>query len=90
MKTAIFTRIEGVRKNGEEMGFQGGDLTTLYDIRSYVLGATREIGGTRGVVLALGGRGAVNFVSQGLQLAYGTRRPAGFDVYLQLRPDRRR
>jgi hypothetical protein len=85
-KSAIFTRIEGVRKNGEELGFQGGDLTTLYDIRSYVLGATRQVVAIHGADFSVGARGAINFVARGLQLAYGTRRPKGFDIFLQLRP----
>ena len=35
-------RIEGVRKSGDELGFLGGDVTLLYDVRSYVLGVMRR------------------------------------------------
>jgi hypothetical protein len=85
-RSAVFARIERVRKNGEELGFQGGDLTTLYDIRSVVLGATHALLSTRGAQLSLGARGAVNFVPQSLFATYGTRTPVGASVYLQLRP----
>ena len=87
-RTALFARIEGVRKNGEELGFQGGDLTTLYDIRSNVLGFTRQIVQIGGAELGLGARGSVNFVVQTLEATYATRTPTGFAVYGQLRPRR--
>jgi hypothetical protein len=89
-KSALFARIEGVRKNGEELGFQGGDLTLLYDIRSYVLGVKRQVITLGGAEVSVGARGAINFVAKGLELAYGTRTPKGFDVYLQFRPRVRR
>lgn len=84
-RTSVFARIESVRKNGEELGFLGGDLTELYDIRSYVLGASRTIGNIASTQLALGARGSVNAVPKTLFATYGTRRPAGFAVYAQLR-----
>jgi hypothetical protein len=75
-----------VRKSGEELGFLGGDLTTLYDIRSYVAGMSRQIATLGPAELALGGRGSVNFVGQPLEATYGTRTPKGFAIYVQLRP----
>jgi len=87
-KTAVFARIEGVRKNGEELGFLGGDLTTLYDIRSYVLGFSRTVLRVKKAEFNAGARGSIDFLAKELNLAYGTRRPTGFAVFLNLRPTR--
>jgi len=89
-KSALFARVERVEKNGEELGFQGGDLTTLYDVRSIVLGGTRLLVTYRGAELSVGARGALNMVPATLLATYGTRTPTGVAVYLQLRPARQR
>ena len=88
-RTSVFARVERVQKNGEEMGFSGGDLSTLYDIRSVVLGGTRKLATARSAELSLGARGAVNFVPEALRATFDTRTPTGFAVYLQLRPKAR-
>ncbi|MBC8086118.1 MAG: hypothetical protein H7Z40_02550, partial [Phycisphaerae bacterium] len=85
-RTAVFARVERVEKNGEELGFLGGDLTALYDVRSIVLGATREVLSIGNAQFAVGARGALNFVPQSLFATYGTRRPTGFAVYTRVRP----
>lgn len=85
-RSAVFARVERAQKNGEEMGFSGGDLTTLYDIRSVVAGATRTIATAGAAEFALGARASVNFVPETLLLTYGTRTPSGFAVYLRVRP----
>ena len=77
----IFGRAERVMKNGEELGFLGGDLTEQYEIRSLSLGAVRRVYGR----LSLGARGAVTFVPEELRATYGTRSPSGFALYLQVR-----
>jgi len=79
-----------VQKNGAELGFSGGDLTTLYDIRSIVAGFTRHIASVGCAEFSLGVRGAVNFIPPTLLATYGTRTPTGFAVYAQLRPSRDR
>ena len=81
----VFARVERVKKNGEELGFSGGDLTELYDIRSIAAGFTREILSMRGSALAFGARGAVNFVPAVLLATYDTRMPAGVAIYAQLK-----
>ena len=86
--TAVFARIEGVRKTGEELGFQGGDPTVRYDIRSYVVGFTQQVATFGKAELAFGARGSVNFVSRDLVATYTTRRPIGFALYAQVRPHR--
>ncbi len=85
-RTVVFARAERVMKNGEELGFLGGDLTALYDVRSISAGVTRRAGSILQAELAVGARGAVNFVPETLLATYGTRTPFGFAVYLQLQP----
>ena len=84
-RTAVFARVERVRKNGEELGFLGGDLTELYDVRSYTLGGLRQIARVGATTFGLGARGSVNFVPSTLLATYGTRHPMGVAVYGQLR-----
>lgn len=89
-RTSVFARIESVRKNGEELGFLGGDLTELYDLQSYTVGASRTLVNVANTQLALGARGSINRVPQTLLATYGTRTPTGFAVYAQLRALKRR
>jgi hypothetical protein len=84
-KTALFGRTERVMKDGEELGFSGGDLTKLHEIRTIALGARRDVASVAFARLALGARGAISFLPSDLELAYGTRSPKGLDVFLQAR-----
>jgi hypothetical protein len=82
----VFARAERVMKNGEELGFLGGDLTTLYEVRSVVLGYRRSLYEVGKIDVGAGARANLNFVPQTLELTYGTRRPKGFTIFAQLRP----
>lgn len=84
-RTALFGRAERVMKDGEELGFSGGDLTKLYEIRALAVGARRDVASLAFAKLALGARGSIDFLPSDLELAYGTRRPKGIDVFLQAR-----
>jgi hypothetical protein len=84
--TEVFLRAERVEKSGEELGFLGGDLTELYDIRALTGGATRRVRRMGAIDLLIGARGALNVVPASLEATYGTRTPVGFFLYLQLRP----
>lgn len=84
-KTTLFGRVERVMKNGEELGFSGGDLATLHEIRTVVAGARRDVATLRFTTLALGARGSVSFLPSDLELAYGTQSPGGLDLFLQAR-----
>lgn len=85
-KTNVFARLERVMKNGEELGFLGGDLTELYDVRSVSAGVTRRIAAVGPTAVSLGARGSVNLVPEVLLATYGTRTPAGFSVYAKVSP----
>jgi hypothetical protein len=84
---SVFARAELVEKSGEELGFLGGDLTTLYPIQSLVLGGTRELKFSvrYGWTLGAGARASVNFVPEELRATYGTRRPTGMAVFLTIK-----
>ncbi len=77
----IFGRAERVMKNGEELGFLGGDLTEQYEVRALSLGATQRLVDH----VAVGARGSMTFVPEELRATYGTRHPSGFALFLQLR-----
>ena len=84
-RDAVFGRLERVMKNGEELGFLGGDLMQLYEIRSAAIGARRDVAMVRAITISLSGRIAASFLPSTLELSYGTRRPLGLDVFAQLR-----
>jgi hypothetical protein len=85
-KTSLFARVERVQKNGAELGFTGGDLTQPFEIRSVAAGFARTVGSWGGGELAVGARGAINFVPETLERTYGTRTPKGFALFFRLRP----
>jgi hypothetical protein len=81
----VFGRAERVRKSGEELGFQGGNLLQLYDIRSASLGLRRDVA-TAGVArLALAARGSAIFLPPTLELTYGRRTPLELHLFAQAR-----
>lgn len=87
-RNALFGRAEYVQKSAEELVLPSGDPDRAFDIRSIVLGYVREIASIPGGSIGVGGRGSVNFVPAGLASFYGTRTPAGFDLYFRVRPTR--
>jgi hypothetical protein len=48
----------------------------------------REVASVPGGSIGIGGRAAINFIPAGLEPFYGTRTPAGFAVYVRVRPKR--
>jgi hypothetical protein len=86
IRSALFARFEAVEKSGDELGFSGGDLTTLYAERSVVIGGTRRLASRGPGELRLGARAALHLVPETLVATYGTRTPTGYALYLQLRP----
>jgi hypothetical protein len=84
-KDVLFARIERVQKNGGELGFTGGDLTQPFEIRSIAAGYARTVFSLGRAEVALGGRGAINFIPQTLELTYGTRTPKGFALFARVR-----
>jgi hypothetical protein len=73
----MFTRVEYVRKSGEDLGVPPGN----YDLGSLVLGYVRDRG-----TFSLGTRAAISFVPAALGASYGSRTPVGVAVYGRWRP----
>jgi hypothetical protein len=86
--TTVFGRAEYVEKNGEELGFLGGDLMVAYPVRSLALGVTRELYRVRSYSVEIAARGSVILVPESLRATYGTTRATGFASYLRIRPVR--
>ena len=87
-RNAVFVRLEQVQKNGDDLGFLADNLTQLFTIREIAGGATHELASARGLSLDAGARASVELLPATLELTYRTRHPAGFDLYVRLRPER--
>jgi len=68
----VFTRVEYVRKTGDDLGVAPG----AYDLGSIVLGYLKDWG-----AFSVGTRGSAGLVPQLLAATYGSRRPLGVAVY---------
>ena len=84
-RMAIFGRAERVMKNGEELGFSGGDLMKLYEIRKLMVGGRRDLTSVRFATLSLGAAGSISLLPESLELTYGTRHPVALDLFVQAR-----
>lgn len=84
----FFGRVELVEKNGEELQAPGFTEDDLFNVASLNLGYIRELSRARGMTLGIGLRGNVGLIPEDLEDAYGSRTPAGFAVFLRLRPYR--
>jgi hypothetical protein len=87
-KNAVFGRAESVRKSAEELVLTGVAPDREFDIHSLVGGYVREVASIPGGSIGVGGRVSVNFIPNALEPFYGTRTPAGFAVYVRVRPKR--
>ena len=87
-KNSVFGRAEYVRKSAQDLVLGGIAPEQQFDVNSLVAGYIREIASVPGGSIGLGGRVSVNFIPAALQPSYGTRTPAGIDVYVRIRPKR--
>jgi hypothetical protein len=86
--SSFFGRAEYVRKSAEELVITPVPATTQYNIGALAVGYVRTVGAVAGLTPALGVRASLNFVRSNLESAYGSRRPAGMALYIELRPPR--
>jgi hypothetical protein len=82
----VFARAERVEKNAEELQVPGLPGNDVFNVNALSLGYIREISRTRPLTIGVGMRGNVGFVPSELETAYGSRTPAGFAVFIRLRP----
>lgn len=86
-RNVVYGRVEHIGKTGHDLVLPDEALEhEVFVIDSFVLGYERELGAWSGVVPAVGGRIARNFLPPDLEPFYGTTDPTGFMVYLHLRP----
>jgi hypothetical protein len=83
---AVYGRIEQVQKTADDLGFLGGDLMQHFTVRSVVAGAVRDLESLGWATFGLGGRASVDLVPPTLRLTYGTRTPAGYAIFVRMRP----
>jgi hypothetical protein len=84
--TDVYLRLEQVQKMGDDLGFLGGDLTQLFNVRAVTIGATRDIVTLRSATVGFGARGTLNVLPESLRPTYQETRPVGFAVFLRIRP----
>ena len=87
-KNAVFARSEYVRKSAEDLVLPAFAPDRQFDLYSLVGGYVREVVSIPGGSIGIGGRVSVNFIPRALEPYYGTRAPAGLDVYVRIRPKR--
>src|SRR6266508_3772705 len=83
---AFFGRAEYVRKSAAELVVPSVPATTEYDVGALALGYQRTVGTVAGFAAGVGVRASVTFVPSSLNAVYGSGKPAGAAIYLQLRP----
>jgi hypothetical protein len=89
-RTAVYARAEQVQKNGDDLGFIGGDLIQLFTVRSLSAGVTREIRAVGDASIGVGVRASLDLLPTTLVPTYGTKTPAGLAVFVRVRLRQRR
>lgn len=84
-RTTVYGRVEQVQKNGDDLGFIGGDLIELFTVRSLSAAVTRDIRSFGDACISLGVRASLDLVPTTLRSVYGTTTPAGVAVFVRLR-----
>jgi hypothetical protein len=81
-----YFRYEEVDKSADDLGFFGGDLTQIFEVRPVTVGVAYTLPSLGNASLAIGGQATVTLLPKDLELTYTTRYPTGFVGYLNLRP----
>jgi hypothetical protein len=84
----LFGRLEVVQKTGADLllDMPASDLDRIFGVGELVLGYVHAFPALGPLGFGLGARGAVNFLPGALERYYGTTRPIGGMVFLQLQP----
>jgi hypothetical protein len=83
---STYFRLEQVDKNADELGYVGGDLTQVFEIRPITLGAAYTLPAKGDAVVSIGGQATITFLPNDLESTYRTRHPMGFVAYVNVRP----
>jgi hypothetical protein len=83
----FFGRAEWAEKGGHDLGIESPSLENdTFDLATIALGYSLHLPKLGGWLPGVGGRASVNFVPAALEPFYGSRTPAGFTVFLSMRP----
>ena len=85
-RNALFARVEYVDKTAADLDLSGPPPNARFAIGSAAVGYVREVLRYPGGSLGVGGRISLALVPGALAPVYGSRTPAGFSVYLRVRP----
>jgi len=85
---STYFRLEQVDKNANEMGFVGGDLMQIFEIRPITLGVAYTLPLKGDAVVSLGGQATMTLLPTDLEATYRTRYPMGFVAYVNVQPRR--
>jgi len=83
---STYFRLEQVDKNADEMGFVGGDLTQIFEIRPITLGMAYTLPSKGDAIVSVGGQATMTLLPKDLEATYRTRFPMGFVAYVNVRP----
>jgi hypothetical protein len=83
---STYFRVEQVDKNADELGFVGGDLTQVFEIRPITLGIAYTLPSIGDAVMTVGGQATMTILPTDLESTYRTRYPMGFVAYVHVRP----
>jgi len=83
---AVYGRVEQVQKSADDLGFVAGDLMELFTVRDISLGATHDVHAFGAASVGIGARATVTLLPDLLHLAFQTRTPTGFALFLRVRP----
>lgn len=83
----VFARAEWAEKAGHDLGLGSAALEArTYSLASLAAGYTFHLPALRGWLPGVGARASLNLVPEALEPFYGSRAPAGFTIFVNLRP----
>jgi hypothetical protein len=84
----VFTRLETVKKTGEELNLAESDHDRKFNVGAYTVGYLRDISHNKGIDVGVGGTITVNTKPSALDPYYGSGNPVSFQIMFRLRPSK--
>jgi hypothetical protein len=87
-RDSVFTRLETVKKTGEELNLAESDHDRKFNVGAYTVGYLRDISHNKGIDVGVGGTITVNTKPSALDPYYGSGNPVSFQIMFRLRPSK--
>ena len=87
-RSVFFGRAESLKKTGRDLVLSPALDEDVFSVTSLVAGYVFQVASTQRFVMGIGARASVNLIASGLEPFYGTRKPAGYAVFLQFHPSK--